>query len=281
MFSLLHLPFSSVLNVVSYYPQSLSAPLYYLSKLSPVVTTTRFIAKTQNIPYLQYLPKTETTTKVGIAYEIAHEIISETLKHNTALSAVLTHRATSASLSAIGTTAAMLSCGAPAILIAGGSILSAASTWNQHRRSAVLESKERFLDENIMLIMQNYPYITNAVDTSVTTDKNKSRHIQDSTTFSALDYSKVLLDMSIAAGSSFIGQTNLVLAPAMLASEYRRINRITQKEEQYQALLANLSPEEQEKVKKMAQKLQYPSKQVERSTPDIKTNKRYKTEQDR
>ena len=114
----------------------------------------------------------------------------------------------------------MLSCGVPAILIAGDSILSAASTWNQHRRGAVLESQERFLDENIMLLMQNYPYITNAVDTLVTTDKNKSRHIQDSTTFSALDYSKVLLDMSIAAGSSFIGQTNLVLAPAMLASEY-------------------------------------------------------------
>ena len=88
MFSLVHLPFSSVLNVVSYYPQSLSTPLHYLSKLSPLVNTTRFIARTQNIPYLQYLPKTETITKVGIAYEITHKVVSDTLKHNTSLSAL-------------------------------------------------------------------------------------------------------------------------------------------------------------------------------------------------
>lgn len=85
--------------------------------------------------------------------------------------------------------------------------------------------------------------------------------------------------MSIAAGSSFMGQTNLILAPAMLASEYRRVNRITQKEEQYQALLSRLAPEDQEKVKKMAQKSQHSFKKLETSPPSTKPKRQCRTGQ--
>ncbi len=280
MFSFGYSPLT-ILNVVSYYPQSLSTPLYYLSKISPVVSAIKLIARTANIPYLNYLPKTETIEKVGIAYELAHEIVSGTLKESKTLSTLLTHRATSASLSAIGTTAAMISCGAPAMLIAGGSILSAASAWSQNRRSALLESRERFLDDSIMLLIQGYPYTTNKLDAYVTTEENKTKTTQDTTVFTALDYSKLALDMSIAAGSTFMGQTNLILAPAILANEYRRINRITQKEEQYQAMLSKLTPEDHEKVKQITQKSRASLKQVETAPEPKKLNKQGKSGQGR
>ncbi len=103
----------------------LETPLKYLSKISPAVNTLNYVARTQKPRFLDYLPG---STSLQSTYQPMQKLAEKITNHNAALMSMLQNKNTTALLSAIGTTSSLISCGAPAILIMGGSLIAATTT---------------------------------------------------------------------------------------------------------------------------------------------------------